>query len=105
MRDKEGFRFDLITQRFLEQRWDTPLGSKVLDEVSEGIQESVEIRGILDRYVLKHPENSDPYGHPYYPPDAMKHGQFWVLTQDDLRGATFRGKDFTNTASLEVKAL
>ena len=35
----------------------------------------------------------------------MKHGQFWVLTQDDLRGATFHGKDFTNTVSLEVKAL
>ena len=51
MRDKEGFRFDLITQRFLEQRWETPLGSKVLDEIIEGIQDSVEIRGISDRHM------------------------------------------------------
>jgi ion channel/pentapeptide repeat protein len=105
MRDKEGFRFDLITQRFLKGHWETPLGRMVLDRVIEGIKDEVEIRVILDDYVLEHPANSDPYGHPYYPPDAMKGKEFWVLTQDDLRGASFIGQEFIRTPSLEVKAL
>jgi hypothetical protein len=105
MRDKEGFRFDLITQRFLKGRWETALGRRVLKDVIEGIKASVEIRAILDDYVLDHPANSHPYGYPYYPPDAMMSKEFWVLTQDDLRGAMFIGEDFMGTPSLEVKAL
>lgn len=70
--DRERYKFDLLTQRFLEQRWETAIGQKVRDEVLSGLKNSVEVRAILDPYVLDHPENVEPYGHPYYPKDAME---------------------------------
>lgn len=60
-----GFKFDFVTQRFIETRWETPVGEQVLKELVEGLKESVEIRCILDRYVLDHEHNASPYSHPY----------------------------------------
>ncbi|MCK9511581.1 MAG: pentapeptide repeat-containing protein [Castellaniella sp.] len=103
--EKDGFKFDLHTQRFLINRWDTETGSQVRDKVLAGLKNSVEVRAILDPYVLDHEDNKDPYGHPIYPPDAMAESEFWVLTHDDLRGIKFYNEDISNTPSFEVKAL
>lgn len=104
MYDRAGFEFDLVTQRFLRARWETPPGKEVLERIAKGNGSS--IRGILDPYVLKHPESLDPYGHPYYPPDAMEgHDTFWVLTQDDLRGARFIREDFAGGNGFAKKSL
>ncbi len=103
--DKDGFQFDLVTQRFIKNRWETDIGKKVLQNIIDGIKDSIEIRAILDDYVLIHEENIDPYGHPIYPIDAIKGDSFWVLTQDDLRGANFYSEDFSNKSSLRKKAL
>lgn len=103
--NKEGFEFDLVTQRFLKNRWETDLGRRVLEEVIEGIKNGVEVRAILDDYVLDHPENQDPYGHPYYPKDAMAEGAFWVLTHDDLRGISVYSETFPKNSSFTVKSL
>ena len=103
--NRDDVRFDTRTQGFLVNRWDTELGQRVLAELVEGIKASVEIRGILDPYTLAHPDNHDSYGYPYYPPDAMVSGSFWVLNSDDLRGTRFYNEDFSGTKSLEVKML
>jgi len=105
IKDKEGFKFDLETQRFIINRWETEIGKIVRDRVINGIKESLEIRGILDDYVLDHPENLDPYGHPIYPKSKMKENEFWVLTSDDLRGIRVYNEDFSNSNSLTQKAL
>ena len=78
---------------------------KVLEEVIDGIKDGVEIRAILDDYVLEHPDNQDPYGHPYYPKDAMSEDSFWVLTHDDLRGIHIYNDEFPNNSSFTVKSL
>ncbi|UWR88312.1 hypothetical protein [Phaeobacter inhibens] len=62
--EKDGFKFDLATQRFLKNRWETAVGEKVRLEIVEGLKSSVENRAILDSYVLDHEDNFDPYGHP-----------------------------------------
>ena len=62
--NRDGFEFDLVTQRFLRNRWETEVGQLVLKEIVEGIKSGTDVRGILDDYVLFHPDNSDPYGHP-----------------------------------------
>jgi hypothetical protein len=101
----DGFRFDFLTRRFLDHRWETETGRAVLEEITEGIKSCVEIRGILDPYVLVHKDNYDSWGYPYYPPDAMGPDEFWVLNNDDLRGARFANQDFSDSRSLEKKAL
>jgi len=103
--DREGVTFDLVTQRFLKNRWNTELGKRVLEEVIEGLKSGVEVRAILDNYVLEHPENQDPYGHPYYPKSAMDENSFWVLTHDDLRGIHVYNEIFPNNSSFTVKSL
>ena len=103
--DTDGFRFDFVTRRFLDQRWETDTGRAVLEEITEGIKNNVEIRAILDAYVLKHKDNYDSWGYPLYPTDAMGPEEFWVLNNDDLRGARFVNADFSDTRSLEKKAL
>lgn len=103
--DRQGFEFDLITQRFLENRWETELGELVLKEVLEGIKNGSDVRSCLDPYVLNHEENSDPYGHPHYPKSAMGEGFFWVLTQDDLRGIHFYNEEFSEKSWLGTKSL
>jgi hypothetical protein len=103
--DKEGFKFDLVTQRFIKERWNSELGQKIRQEIIEGIKSSVELRAILDGYVLEHPENTDPYGHPIYPKSEMTEDAFWVLTQDDLRGINFYSEDFSFSRCLAKKAL
>lgn len=105
MIDRQGFQFDLETQRFIKNRWETETGERVLQEIIDGIKSSVEIRAILDDYVLEHEENIDPYGHPIYPKEAMTDGAFWVLAQDDLRGAHFYNEDLSNSRSLGKKSL
>jgi len=105
MYEREGFKFDLLTQRFIENRWNTEIGRKVLEEVIWGLQNSVMIRAILDDYVLDHPENVEPYSHPIYPEDAMKKDSFWVLTVDDLRGIHISSEDFTDSPSFEKRSL
>ncbi len=69
--ERDKFRFDLETQRFLVNRWETPTGEHVRDQIISGIKDSVELRSILDRYVLQHPDNVDPYGYPVYPKSEM----------------------------------
>jgi hypothetical protein len=103
--ERDGFEFDLLTQRFIENRWETEIGKKVLEEVIDGIKNGVEVRAILDDYVLDHPENQDPYGHPYYPKDAMSEDSFWVITHDDLRGIHVYNDKFPNNSSFTVKSL
>ncbi len=105
MIDREGFQFDLETRRFIENRWETVIGKRVLEEIIQGIKNSVDIRAILDRYVLDDEENIDPYRYPIYPKNAMTEGCFWVLTHDDLRGVQFYNEDFFESRSLEKKAL
>ena len=56
--DKDGFKFDLKTQRFLVYRWETEVGARVRDEVLAGLKNSVEVRAILDPYVLDHKDNT-----------------------------------------------
>ena len=103
--DKDGFKFDLQTRRFLVNRWETEVGSRVRAEVLEGLKSSVDVRSVLDPYVLDHKDNTEPYGYPIYPPDAMTANEFWVLTQDDLRGISFYNECISNTPSFEKKAL
>lgn len=103
--ERDGFRFDLETQRFLINRWETDIGKRVHDEIVSGIKSCVEIRCILDNYVLEHPENVEPYGYPVYPKSEMGEGSFWVLTQDDLRGIHIYSEDLSSSRSLEKKAL
>jgi hypothetical protein len=103
--DRDGFTFNLVTQRFLKNRWNTEIGKKVLEEVIEGLKNAVEVRAILDDYVLDHPENQDPYGHPYYPKSEMDENSFWVLTHDDLRGIHVYNETFPKNSSFTVKSL
>ena len=105
IRDREGYKFDLPTQRFIVNRWSTKHGERVRDEIISGIKNSVELRAILDPYVLHHSENTEPYGYPVYPKDVMNKDDFWVLTSDDLRGIQFYNEDFSESRSLEVKSL
>ncbi len=105
MFEREGFKFDFPTRRFIENRWETDVGRKVRDEVIRGLKNSLEIRAILDEYTLEHPENFDPYGHPIYPVEAIKEKKFWVLTQDDLRGIHIYHEDFSYSQSFEKKSL
>jgi hypothetical protein len=103
--EKDGFKFDLTTQRFLINRWETDEGEKVRQKIVEGLKASSEIRGILDSYVLEHENNSDPYAHPIYPLSEMTEGAFWVLTHDDLRGIQLYDEDFKGSKSFAKKAL
>lgn len=102
--NRDRYNFDFVTQRFIVSRWETELGRQVREEVIEGLKASVIVRGILDPYVLDHPENAEPYGYPYYPKDAMTKDAFWVLTNDDLRGIKLYGEDFSQSESFEGKA-
>jgi len=99
--DRDGHKFDFVTQRFIVSRWETELGRKVRDEVIWGLKQSVIVREILNPYVLEHPENVEPYGYPYYPKSAMTADAFWVLTNDDLRGIKLHGEDFSKSESFE----
>lgn len=103
--DRDGFTFDLVTQRFLKNRWNTELGQQVLKDVIEGLKNGVEVRAILDGYVLDHPDNQDPYGHPFYPKSEMDEESFWVLTHDDLRGIQVYNETFPKNSSFTVKSL
>jgi len=105
MFERDGFKFDFQTQRFIQNRWETQVGKKVLNEVILGLKNSVMIRAILDDYTLDHHENYDPYAHPIYPKDAMRENEFWVLTNDDLRGVNIYHEDFSNSPSIEGKSL
>lgn len=104
MFEREGFKFDFPTVRFIKKRWETDIGREVLNEVIQGMKDSVLIREILNKYTLEHPENFDPYAHPIYPQDAIKDNEFWVLTGDDLRGVHIYHEDFSKL-SFQGKSL
>ena len=38
MRDRSGFKFDLLTRRFLTGRWKPLLGERVLKEIVEALE-------------------------------------------------------------------
>ncbi len=101
--DRTRYELDFVTQRFIVSRWKTELGRKVREEVIEGLKRSVIVREILNPYVLDHPENVEPYGYPHYPKGAMTAGAFWVLTNDDLRGISLYGENFSKSESFEGK--
>ena len=105
MIEREGFQFDLETQRFIKNRWETETGERVLKKIINAIKNFGDIQSILDDYVLYHEDNLDPYEHPIYPKDAMKENEFWVLTHDDLRGTSFYNENFSNKVSLGHKSL
>ncbi len=106
MIDKQGFQFDLETQRFIKNRWETVIGKQVHQKIVHAIKHYGDIRGILEGYVLDDENNSDPHGHPLYPPKEMiLEGRFWVLTDDDLRGISFYHEDFSNSVSFGKKSL
>lgn len=100
---KDRHTFDIETRRFIEHRWETTVGEKVKKNVIEGIKEGVDIRFILDKYVLRHDENIEPYGYPIYPKSELSNNEFWVLTNDDLRGISIYHEDFSSSPSLEKK--
>ena len=97
--------FDLFTQRFIVNRWNTPVGREVRDRVIERIHAGEPIIDVLESCVLKHPDNVAPREFPYYPPDAIKENEFWVLSDDDLRGIHFYDEDFSNAIALARKNL
>lgn len=103
--NRDGFEFDLVTQRFIMNRWETEQGKNVLERVVESIKSGGDARGVLDEYVLNHPENQDPYAHPYYPKTVMKEGNFWVLTHDDLSGIQLYSEEFTSESTFAKKSL
>lgn len=99
--DRDRYKLDFVTQRFIVSRWETELGRRVREEVIEGLKRSVIVREILNPYILDHPENVEPYGYPYYPQSAMTADAFWVLTNDDLRGIILYGENFSKSESFE----
>jgi len=102
---REGFEFDLLTHSFIENRWETPTGKKVLRKVIKVIKSGGDVCWILGNYILEHKDNQDPHGFPYYPKDAMSEDEFWVLTDDDLRGIHVFNEDFTDSPSFTKKSL
>jgi hypothetical protein len=103
--DTQGREFDLRVQRFLAGRWETELGKEVHERVVRGLKAGVEVRAVLDDYVLDDPDNFDPYGYPIYPVRFMTQDAFWVLHHDDLRGIHFYNESFIGSPSFEKKSL
>lgn len=98
-------QFDLLTQRFIVNRWKTPIGREVRDQIIKCAKQGNDLDVLLKPYVLEHPANIEPYDYPFYPPDAMESQEFWVLTHDDLRGIHFFGEDFSATMVFARKNL
>lgn len=100
--ETEGHEFDLAVQRFIAKRWETEVGARVRAEVIEGLKSGLDIGCILDRHVLGHSDNFDPYRYPIYPTDRIGLGEFWLLHRDDLRGIKFNNEDFSSSPSFNV---
>jgi hypothetical protein len=100
--ETEGHEFDLAVQRFIAKRWETDVGTRVRAEVIEGLKSGSDIACILDKHVLDHSDNFDPYGYPIYPTDRIGPGEFWVLHRDDLRGIKLDNEDFSSSPSFNV---
>ncbi|MGJ3259407.1 MAG: ion channel [Rhodospirillales bacterium] len=105
VRDTSGFELDYETQRFVSERWDTEQGELAIREIIEGIKNNVEIRGILDDYVLDWDHPYSTYAYPYYPKEKIHDGHFWLLNNDDLRGIKIFRQEFEDSRSLERKSL
>lgn len=103
--ETEGHEFDLAVQRFLVGRWETDVGKRVRSELIARMKSGLDIRYILNEYVLDHNDNFDPYGHPIYPRDRIGFGEFWLIHQDDLRGIGFFNEEFSSSPSFESKSL
>jgi len=97
---QQRYKFDLLTQRFIVNRWDTDIGRKLHAEIVERIKTSADISPLLDHYVLEHPDNIEPYDYPIYPHDSIIPGAFWVLDAEDMRGIRFHQENFCASASL-----
>ncbi len=97
---EQRYQFDLLTQRFIVNRWDTEIGRNVHQQILAAMKSSGEIAPLLDHYVLEHADNIEPYEYPIYPPDAIVPGAFWVLDSEDLRGIRFHQEDFYGCTSL-----
>ena len=102
---RDRFHFDLVTQRFLKNRWDTALGQTAFSLIVDTLKRGDDIRSILDQYIFKHPDNQDPDGYPFYPKDAMANGAFWVLSHNDLRGIQVYNETFPDRAPFRNKTL
>jgi hypothetical protein len=103
-----GYRayYDERTRAFLKERWNTPLGEQVRQEVFRGIVDSVDLRFILERYTLQTRIYGAWFGAEYYPHEHMSEGEFWVLHGNDLRGFFFNEvNDYRRTASLDKMCL
>ena len=97
--EKEDIKFDLLTERFIINRWKTPIGREVHDHIIDAARKSEDVTRILEPYVLQHPAVVEPYEYPFYPPDAIEEKEFWVLTSNDLRGLYCHGENFSNSTS------
>lgn len=98
--ERQRYKFDLIAQRFLVNRWQTEVGKQVYAEIINAIKDSRDTRPILEHHILDHPQNIDPYDFPVYPKDAMQPDAFWVITPEDLRGIRLYQEDFYASRSL-----
>lgn len=103
--EKEEISFDLLAQRFIVKRWETPIGLELKEKIIAAVRRSEDLGKILEPYVLEHPANVEPYDYPFYPPDAMESQEFWVLTQNDLRGLHVEEKDFSGSVSFINQSL
>jgi len=97
---QQRYQFDLLTQRFIVNRWNTEAGREVHAGIVKALKASSDIKPLLDHYVLEHPDNIEPYDYPIYPPDAIVAGAFWVLDAEDMRGIRFHMEDFYASHSL-----
>lgn len=98
-------QFDLLTQRFITNRWKTPIGRELRDQIITCARTGGNLDELLKPHVLEHPANIEPYDYPFYPPDAMEEKEFWLLTHDDLRGIHLYGEDLANTMVFARKNL
>ena len=81
------------------------MGEQVSQEISDGIRRSLDLRFILDKYVLKTDEYGTWFPAEYYPYDQMGEDRFWVLHDYDLRGFHFDPESTKGTASLDKMCL
>jgi len=102
---QQRYQFDLLTQRFIVNRWNTEVGRAVHAGIVDALKASADIEPLLGPYVLEHPENIEPYEYPIYPRDAIVPAAFWVLDAEDMRGIRFHQEDFYATRSLTKKQL
>jgi uncharacterized protein YjbI with pentapeptide repeats len=74
--------------------------------VLDGLARSLDLRFILEEYMLETDEYGTSFPAEYYPPEHMGENRFWVLHGTDLRGFFFNDiEDLRETASLDKMRL